>query len=367
MALLTQDEILQVIDALINSGVDTSANRGALLQFISNQFIAGLPIGGLPAAQLLSDIGRMNKVERLANGDVPLQIYLRNAALLLSAAEEEQKVIRTALDQIVHRASGSPRLDPANIPETKEKLIFRDDTVTFAFMDAGVKAASAVMKLRVPRFEAGQARKLAGGAQMMYLGTGWLLTESLVMTNHHVINARNEGEAAASAADFQLQAQGTLAQLDFDGDGQAGTELLIQALEASDATLDFAVLRIPATGRTPLRRAAKAIQMANDPVPVNIIQHPGGRSKRYGIRNNLVSAATATELRYFTDTEGGSSGSPVLNDQWEVVALHRASTYVSNVQFQGKTTAYVNLGTHLPAIIQDLQARFPALAAEIAV
>jgi endonuclease G len=143
--------------------------------------------------------------------------------------------------------------------------------------------------------------------------------------------------------------------------------LSTQGMEAWSTTLDYAVLRIPATGRTPLRCASAAIEKGNDPIPVNIIQHPGGRSKRYGIRNNLVSASTATEIRYFTDTEAGSSGSPVFNDRWEVVALHRASTYVADVQFQGKTTAYVNLGTPLPAIIGDLRTRYPALATEIGV
>lgn len=98
---------------------------------------------------------------------------------------------------------------------------------------------------------------------------------------------------------------------------------------------------------------------------MNIIQHPGGRSKRYGIRNNLLSAANDNELRYFTDTETGSSGSPVFDDRWEVVGLHRASSYVENVQFQGKPTAYVNVGTQLTAIVADLRARYPALAAEI--
>jgi endonuclease G, mitochondrial len=364
MTLLKQSEVRELIQALISSGLDTSANRGALLQSISSQFISGIPTTGLPSAQLLNDIGRMNTVERLANGDVPLQVYLQNAALLLGGAEEQQKTVLTLLDQINHKASGAPRLDLSAIPETKEKIIYRDDMVTFAFMEAGVKAASAVMKLRVPRFENGQPR-IHNGKQMIYLGTGWLLTDSLLITNHHVINARNEGERNASEADLRLQSHGTWGQLDFDADGLAGTELQAQALEAWNPELDYAVLRIPNIGRDPLRRAPKAIGLGTDPVPVNIIQHPGGRSKRYGIRNNLVSASTMTELRYFTDTESGSSGSPVFNDEWEVVALHRASTYVSNVQFQGKTTAYVNVGTHLIAIMSDLKARYAALADDI--
>lgn len=367
MALLTQQEVFDIVDALIASGIDTTANRGTLFEFISPTFRAGIPTGGLPAAQLLNDISRMNTVERFANGDVPLEIYLRNAALLLSGAEQQQKIIRAMLDQVNHRATGAPRLDPAKLPETKEKLIFRNDMVSFAFMEGGVKAAVAVAKLRVPRFENGQPRLLPNNAQMMYLGTGWLLTESLVITNHHVINARNEGEGNTTESDLRLQSEGTLAQFDFDDDGLAGTELHVQSLEASNSQLDYAVLRVPATGRTPLRLAPTAIQLGNEPVPVNIIQHPGGQSKRYGIRNNLVSASTATELRYFTDTESGSSGSPVFNDLWQVVALHKASAYVAQVEFQGKTTAYVNVGTQISAIVADLRANHPTLATEIGV
>lgn len=206
MSLLTQAEVLKLIDALLQSGVDTVANRGALFQFINPTFRAGLPSGLPEPGQLLNDIGHMNRIERFANGDVPLEIYLANAVVLLAADETHQKVVRATLDTVTHRASGAPRVDPATVPETQEKLIHRDDTVTFAFMDAGVKAAAAVMKLRVPRFDNGQARQL-NGHPMTYLGTGWLLSESLVMTNHHVINARGEGEPNASDADLALQSQ----------------------------------------------------------------------------------------------------------------------------------------------------------------
>jgi endonuclease G, mitochondrial len=139
---------------------------------------------------------------------------------------------------------------------------------------------------------------------VIYLGTGWLFTSKLVMTNHHVVNARNDEEPRAAEGDLALQAKGTLVQFDFDGDAVAGVEVAVAKLEAWDPALDYAVLRIPEAARAPLARAAAPIALGSDPVPVNIIQHPGGRPKRYGIRNNLVSASEATELRYFTDTEG---------------------------------------------------------------
>jgi endonuclease G, mitochondrial len=64
---------------------------------------------------------------------------------------------------------------------------------------------------------------------------------------------------------------------------------------------------------------------------VTIVQHPNGGPKQISIRSSrivvLPEGAVAESVRqnfihYLTDTEPGSSGSPVLNDQWQVVALH---------------------------------------------
>ncbi len=365
MALLTQQEVTELVKALIDSGLDTTGARPALLQFVSKRLVAVIPGGNIPVAQLMIDIGKMNAVERMADGQVPLQIYLQNADLLLSGSEPQQRVIRTMLSLVSRRAGGAPVIDITSLPETKEAIIHTDDMVGFAFMELGVKAALAVAKLQVPSYQNNAARKLPNGDNMVFLGTGWLLTPSLLMTNHHVINARGEGEADASEADFTLQAKGTVVQYDFNSDSVQGSEATAVSLEAFHAGLDYAILRIPDSGRAPLKRAVQAIASAASPVAVNIIQHPGGRSKRYAIRNNLVCAVTATELRYFTDTEGGSSGSPVFNDNWEVVGLHRASAYASNVQFQGKSTAYVNVGTQLGAIMKDVRERYAGLAREI--
>ena len=364
MALLKQSEVSDLVQALAGSGVDMLGGRGALFQFIHPLYAGTLPVGGPMISQLLSDIGQMNQQERLTTGDIPLEIYLRNALLLVSGRDVAETAVRVALSKVVQRGSGAPPLEAKAMPEIKEKIVHSDDTVTFAFMEAGVKAAAAVMKVRVPRFEGGQP-KTKGGNPVVYVGTGWLVTRDLIVTNHHVVNARYDGEPNAAAADLRLQAQGTVAVFDFDADGLPATEVAVTAVEAWNADLDYALLRIPPSKRTPLPRAAAAIQRGGDPVPVNIIQHPGGRSKRYGIRNNLVSSSDATELRYFTDTDGGSSGSPVFNDRWEVVAVHRSAVFVEGVQFQGKPTAYVNVGTHLASIVDDLRAHHPAIAAEI--
>jgi endonuclease G, mitochondrial len=77
-----------------------------------------------------------------------------------------------------------------------------------------------------------------------------------------------------------------------------------------------------------------------------------------------VYDTTDTDVRYFTDTQRGSSGSPVLTDGWTACALHRGARRV-DVKFQGKPSSYVNVGTQLSAVAGDLEQRFPAVWDEI--
>jgi endonuclease G, mitochondrial len=54
----------------------------------------------------------------------------------------------------------------------------------------------------------------------------------------------------------------------------------------------------------------------------NIVQHPDGRLKEVVLRENRLVARLDTVLHYVADTEPGSSGSPVFNNQWQAIALH---------------------------------------------
>jgi endonuclease G, mitochondrial len=99
---------------------------------------------------------------------------------------------------------------------------------------------------------------------------------------------------------------------------------------------------------------------------VNIIQHPAGMPKRVAARSNLLRPSTGRELQYFSDTLGGSSGSPLCNDAWEVIGLHRASGPAANVVVKGKPASTYNIGVPIDAILADLQATSPAVLGEIA-
>ncbi|MHC5747651.1 MAG: LamG-like jellyroll fold domain-containing protein [Nostoc sp.] len=67
--------------------------------------------------------------------------------------------------------------------------------------------------------------------------------------------------------------------------------------------------------------------------PVYIIQHPKGRQKKVVLHDNDISdfGIYKNVLRYVADTDYGSSGSPVFNARWELVALHHAAIPNNNV------------------------------------
>ena len=73
----------------------------------------------------------------------------------------------------------------------------------------------------------------------------------------------------------------------------------------------------------------KAYPMAGEPPNANrrqrvyVIGHPLGGPLSYSLDDNLLLSVEDPLLVYRAPTEHGSSGSPVFNDQWELVGIHR--------------------------------------------
>ena len=94
-------------------------------------------------------------------------------------------------------------------------------------------------------------------------------------------------------------------------------------LDATIATLDGVpgdVTACPVAAGRPL--------LGVDPPPQTyIIGHPrGGEQPMLSIRDNLLLDADDTRIHYRTPTLEGSSGSPVFNNRWELIALHHAGS-----------------------------------------
>lgn len=363
---LTFDQTRELTDAAISSDL-TLKRRSLLLRDIRKSFAALLETDPSPLEQFKLDLARLNCVERLEDGTVPLVFYLRNAADQISDLPEAQAFLKYQ-NAVQNRTAGLRGLAPlTKLPAAviqKQAIIHRDDTLDKAFLERCLRTAESVVKLMVPRFD-NQQQKLVDNRPWVFNGTGWLLSDDLVITNHHVINSRNDNETNALPDDFALQASQAVALFDYDTDKSDPPKLKMDLVMANEA-LDYCILRL----RSKSTRAALPILKqlveidAVTYLPVNIVQHPYGKAKRFALRNNLAVDADSELLRYYTDTDYGSSGSPVLDDQWRVVALHRGAM-LREAKFQGKDTAFVNVGTQIARILEDIQNTDPKLYGEL--
>lgn len=356
---LPYDDIVKIHAEAVKSGLHSK--RTQLLFGIPTEYVAGLNVAGNPSDQLLFDLDAMNKVGAIVGGVIPLERWLRNAAYATSTVPERQRFFRQLADDVAKSvASGAPPTSETPASETlQERVLFVSELLPLGFLEGARRTGKSIVRLTVPRFKSGQpVNHPASDEQVKYYGTGWLIGPKHVITNHHVIDARDPGEAPADSSDFELQARKTTVQFDYDYENAIGEKFTVVQLSAADAQLDFAILELDRnTGRSPLSIWGKPIELtASSRLPVNIIQHPGGQPKQMAIRNNLAAGVHGGDLAYYTETNGGSSGSPVCNDRWQVLALHKSSTMeYGKFTYQGKETAWINNGTLMRPIVEQLQ------------
>jgi endonuclease G, mitochondrial len=84
--------------------------------------------------------------------------------------------------------------------------------------------------------------------------------------------------------------------------------------------------------------------------PVNIVQHPLGGLKQVALYHNHVAFVDRDIIQYLTDTQPGSSGSPVFNDAWQVVAVHHAGRHDPS----GKAPFIRNEGVRASVLLEAL-------------
>lgn len=175
-----------------------------------------------------------------------------------------------------------------------------------AFLAKGASCARAVVRIT------------AGFCSVLQHGTGFLIAPDLVLTNHHVLFDEEHRRADAAHIWFGYELDATPEYQEVAGltetiDGEAAHDWAVVRLE-SPASADVPVLSL--SPRRPVRVGAR----------VSIIQHPQGGVKKIALAHNDVRFVDDEVVQYLTDTDHGSSGAPVFNERWEVVALHHMWT-----------------------------------------
>lgn len=181
----------------------------------------------------------------------------------------------------------------------------------------------------------GRVRKRGGD----FVGTGFLIdlksllpqheSEIVFVTNAHVISADYRGAARPADAEISFElAEPSNAQifsvaeiLFYSEPGVLGVKL--PTLDA----LDLCVVRLdpPPRGYAGLR-IAESLPERGPRTRAYVIGHPLARSMQVSLHDSaLLDYDDLPRLiHYRTPTEPGSSGSPVFDEEWKVIAVHHA-------------------------------------------
>ena len=210
------------------------------------------------------------------------------------------------------------------------------------WLQNAIAIQNAVCRIEVPLSSDGMA-----------FGTGFLLSSDLIMTNWHVVEPLliegGQGRPSALPKDVRCRFD---YQVLSDGRKSEGTVFSLannwkvlwspdgtDGFEPTDVQLDCAILRLSAPAgtlgvsndcsRDRQRRGWIALP-SGAPIafiersPLFIVQHPLAKPIKLTLDTSAIIGMNpaGTRVRYSTNTEPGSSGSPCFDQNWNLVALH---------------------------------------------
>src|ERR1044072_2724638 len=163
---LTQTQLDDLTIKAVNAGL-VEIQRRLLTRGIFKAFVLDLDKGNSDLEQFPLDLSNLNETERLADGQIPLVQYLRNAAAQLRLLGEPAADDFDALASSVgNLTAGVPQLpNPQQLREVvqNEAIVGVDDMVDFNFMIRGNDVGKSVARITVPRSESGAARQTSKG------------------------------------------------------------------------------------------------------------------------------------------------------------------------------------------------------------
>ncbi len=214
----------------------------------------------------------------------------------------------------------APDLDKVsnwNIPDYAELEVLtleKSTLLPITFLEVGMEKARSVAKVEI---------KIGSNTNV---GTGFLCrfpesNKVYFITNYHVISERNKIPFTNIVFNYEETVAGGIKQTETFKINKDGIWITSPVHE-----LDVSIFEI--INESDTLKNYGYIDLFDVDIPknefVNIIQHPGGQSKQLALYHNVVTASSTRTIQYLTDTLKGSSGAPVFNSSWDVVAIHHS-------------------------------------------
>lgn len=205
----------------------------------------------------------------------------------------------------------------------QERILGQRDLMSISYLEYGLRVSRSVCRIIL--------RSLS--QRVIGYGTGCMVSPRLLLTNNHVLSSIEEATSALAEFNYQSSTDGQMLQ-------SSAYELDPITFFITNKDLDYTLVAVKEKsdgpplsdfGWNPLIEEQGKVILGEY---LNIIQHPGGEPKQVALRENQLVDLLDDFLHYQTDTAPGSSGSPVFNDQWEIVGLHHSG--VPKMNEQGK-------------------------------
>lgn len=245
--------------------------------------------------------GRYRQVQQAYNqGRIPFSEFAMMENQIKYALTELMKTVPRRIELNARIQSvGAYRFEVPDEARLEKLLGQKSNLVTVDWLEKARRAANAVCRI------------VSGDD----VGTGFLTQDGYVFTNNHVIRSAEAAKTARLEFNFEV-----------------GKTITAYEVDASDfqssppTELDFARVKVIDRADAPLSQWG-FVEFETESLPlvgedVTIIQHPLGDVKKF--KSDEVLGQLNQHLFYTTETEPGSSGSPVLNKECKVIALHHA-------------------------------------------
>ncbi len=260
---------------------------------------AGMELGQVEVGRAIERARRAGierAIEELANG-------------------EPRPVVSPRQKEVRRRVLLQETPNPAVAEIRLERIMAGNELSDVAYLMRGALVAESVGRVVIRR-----------GARVVGHGTGFLVAPGVLMTNHHVLESIDDVRDRLVQFRYETDVHGAELNPESFSLGIDPPPILVPALDVVLAAVN------PTSANSTSVDAFGWLRLNPEPGKafvgeyLTIIQHPRGERKQVCVRENklLKYDDPGPYLWYQTDTVGGSSGSPVFNNSWDVVALHHS-------------------------------------------